>query len=117
VSKEDRGAAAEHVLRPGEALRARAGAGNAGGMRGGSGGGGATWRGSKRPARGREGGGQGAGGHVAWLRAARGRPVRGTWPARAAGHRADRKQSRGAGGRRRGLSCNFPKVQGLHYKA
>jgi hypothetical protein len=35
VSKEDRGAAVEHVLRPGGALRARAGAGNDGGIRGG----------------------------------------------------------------------------------
>jgi hypothetical protein len=117
VSKEDRGAAAEHVLRPGEALRARAGVGNAGGTRGGLGSGGTTWRGRERLARGLEGGWQGAGGHVAWLRAARGRPVRGTWPARVAGCRAERKQSRGAGGRRRGLSCNFPKVQGLHCKA
>jgi hypothetical protein len=99
VSKEDRGAAAEHVLRPGEALRVRAGAGNTGGTRGGSSGGGATWRGREKPAQGREGGGQGAGGHVARLRAVRRRPVRGTWPARAAGRRAERKQSRGAGGR------------------
>jgi hypothetical protein len=84
VSKEDRGAAAEHVLRPGEALHARAGAGDTGSRRSGSGGGGAMWRGRERPARGREGSGQGAGGHVARLRAMRGRPVRGTWPARAA---------------------------------
>jgi hypothetical protein len=54
---------------------------------------------------------------VARLRAARGRPVRGTWPARAAGRRAERKQSGEAGGRRRGFNCNFPKVQGLHCKA
>jgi hypothetical protein len=50
VSKEDHRAAAEHVLRPGEAPRARARAGDAGGMHGGSGGGGATWRGGSRPA-------------------------------------------------------------------
>jgi hypothetical protein len=37
VSKEDHRAAAEHVLRLGEAQRARAGAGDAGGTRGGSG--------------------------------------------------------------------------------
>jgi hypothetical protein len=42
VSKEDHKAAAEHVLRLGEAQHMRAGAGDAGGMRGGSGGGGAT---------------------------------------------------------------------------
>jgi hypothetical protein len=50
LSKEDRRATAEHVLRPREALRAGAGAGDAGGMRGGSGGGGATWRGGNKPA-------------------------------------------------------------------
>jgi hypothetical protein len=96
VSKEDRGAGAEHVLRPGGALRTRAGAGNAGGTRGGSGGGGTTWRGRERPARGREGDGQGTGGHVAWLRVARARPVRGTWPARAAGGRAQRNRGGGS---------------------
>jgi hypothetical protein len=82
VSNKGRGAATEHALRPGEALHAQAGVGDAGGTRGGSGGGGATWRGGSRPARGREGGRQGAGGHVAQLKAARGRWVRGTWPAK-----------------------------------
>jgi hypothetical protein len=53
VSKVEHRAATEHVLRPGEALRARAGAGDAGGTRGGSGGGGATWEKQGRPARGR----------------------------------------------------------------
>jgi hypothetical protein len=57
VSKEDHRAAAEHVLRLGEAQHARAGAGDAGGTRGGSGGGGATWRGEERAS-----GGQGSGG-------------------------------------------------------
>jgi hypothetical protein len=95
VSKEDHGAAAEHVLRPGEALHVRAGAVNAGGMRGVSGGGSATCGGRSRPARGREGGGQGTGGHVARLRAARGRPVHGTWPARAAV--VGRRENRGGG--------------------
>jgi hypothetical protein len=33
------------------------------------------------------------------------------------GGRAEKKTEQGAGGRRRGLSCNIPKVQGLHYKA
>jgi hypothetical protein len=113
VSKQDCGAAAEHGLRPGEALRARAGAGDTGGTRGGSGGGGATWRGRERPARGREGGGQGAGVHVARPRAARGRPVRGTWPARVAGVGCRETEEEGTRGRRRGSVCNFPKVQGL----
>jgi hypothetical protein len=58
------------------------------------------WKSEEKPARGREGGGQGAGGHVARLKAAWGRPVRGTWLARAAGRRAERKQSRGAAGAR-----------------
>jgi hypothetical protein len=106
VSKEDRGAAAEHVLRLGEALHARAGAGNAGG----SGGSGASWRGREGPTRGLEGGGQGVGGHVAWLRAVRGRPVRGTWPARAAGSRAEKTESRGLEVHERGSVCNFSKV-------
>jgi hypothetical protein len=96
VSKEDHGAAAEHVLRPGEALRVRAGAGYTGGTRGGSGGGGASWRGWERPVRGREDGGQGAEGHVARLRVARGWPVRGTWLTRAVGSGASR--NRGAEG-------------------
>jgi hypothetical protein len=48
VSKEDHRAAPEHVLRPGEAQCARVGAGDAGGTRGGLGGGGATWRGPAR---------------------------------------------------------------------
>jgi hypothetical protein len=50
VSKKDRRATAEHVLRPREVLRMRAGAGDVGGMRGGSGSGGATWRGGNEPA-------------------------------------------------------------------
>jgi hypothetical protein len=43
VGKEGHRATAEHVLRPGEALHVRAGAGDVGGTRGGSGSGGATW--------------------------------------------------------------------------
>jgi hypothetical protein len=50
VSNEGCGAATEHALRPGEALRAQVGAGDTGGTRGGSGGSGATWRGGSRPA-------------------------------------------------------------------
>jgi hypothetical protein len=78
VSKEDHRAAVEHVLRPRGAQSARAGVGDAGGTRGGSGGDDTTWRGGSRPARGREGGGQGAGGHVAQGKAVRGRQMRGT---------------------------------------
>jgi hypothetical protein len=111
VSKEDCGAAVEHVLRPGEALHVRAGAG-AGGTRGGSGGGGAMWRGRERPARGREGGGKGAGGHVAQLRAARGRPVRGTWLARAAGVGRRETEEEGTRDRRRGICLQFPESVG-----
>jgi hypothetical protein len=53
VSKEGRGAATEYILRLGEALHARAGAGVAGGTRGSSGGDGATWRGEERASAGR----------------------------------------------------------------
>jgi hypothetical protein len=69
MGKQDNRATAERVLRPGEALRARAGDGDAGGTRGGPGGGGATWEKQGRPARGREGGGQG--GEGTWLGAVR----------------------------------------------
>jgi hypothetical protein len=51
-------ATAEHALRPGGALRPRAGAGDASSTRGSSGGGSATWGEQKRPARGREGSGR-----------------------------------------------------------
>jgi hypothetical protein len=67
----------------------------AGGRRGGSGGGGATWRGRSRLARAGEAAARVLGRLVARLRAARGRPVRGTWPARAAGRRAEKQRSRG----------------------
>jgi hypothetical protein len=66
----------------------------AGGRRGGSGGGGATWRGRSTPARAGEAAARVLGLHVAWLRAARGRSVHGTWPARAVGRRA--QKNRGA---------------------
>jgi hypothetical protein len=61
VSKEDHRAAAEHVLRLGEAQHVRAGAGDAGGTRGGSGGSGAMWRGEERASGGRGSGGADAG--------------------------------------------------------
>jgi hypothetical protein len=95
VSKEDRRAIAEHVLRPREALHARAGAGDAGSMRGGSGGGGVTWRGGNKPVRGRGATARVLGWHVAQLRAAWGRWVHGTWPARAAGRRREETEEPG----------------------
>jgi hypothetical protein len=52
-SKAIRRATAEHALRPEGALCTRAGAGDAGGTRGSSGGGSATCGEQKRPARGR----------------------------------------------------------------
>jgi hypothetical protein len=100
VSKEDRRAIADNVLRPREALRTRAGAGDAGGMRGGSGGSGATWRGGNKRAQGRGAAARVLGWHVAQLRAARGRWMHGTWPARAAGAAQRRNRGAGAGGRR-----------------
>jgi hypothetical protein len=61
----------------------------AGGSGGGSGDGGATWRGWGAAAR-------VLGWHVARLRAARGRPVRGTWPAKRRGRaRAETEEERG----------------------
>jgi hypothetical protein len=96
VSKEDHRAAAEHVLRPGEAQRARAGAGDAGGTRGGSSGGGATWRGEERASGGRGSGGGDAGAARGVRKAARRRRVHGTWPARAAG--AAQRRNGGAEG-------------------
>jgi hypothetical protein len=117
VSKEDHRATAEHVLRPGEALRARAGAGDAGGTCGGSGGGGATWRGGSRLARGRGAAVRVLGWHVAQLRAARGGgcAAHGRRGWRQSG--AEKTEEEGAGGRRWGLICYFPKVQGLLYNA
>jgi hypothetical protein len=50
--------------------------------------------------------------HVARGKAARGRPVSGTWPARAAGvERRENREPR-AGGRRRGICLQFPKRAG-----
>jgi hypothetical protein len=68
----------------------------AGGSRGGSGGGSATWRGRSRPARGREATVRVLGRHVARLRAARGWRVRGTWPAKRRDRaRAETEEERG----------------------
>jgi hypothetical protein len=100
VSKEDRRATAEHVLRPRETLRVRAGAGDTGSMRGGSGGCGATWSGGNKPSRGRGAAVRVLGWHVAQFKAARGWWVHGTWPARAAGAAQRRNRGARAGGRR-----------------
>jgi hypothetical protein len=68
----------------------------AGGVRGGSGVGGTTWRARSRPARAGE-----AAARVLGARGAKrgdaGQWVLGTWPARAAGRWAERKRSKGAG--------------------
>jgi hypothetical protein len=117
MSKEDRGVAAAHVLRLGEVLRARAGAGNAGGTCGGSGGGGATWRGEERASAGWEAATRTLGRHVARGKAVQGRQRRGTWPGMAAGHRAEKTESRGLEVDEGGSVCNFPKVRGLLCKA
>jgi hypothetical protein len=80
VSKEGRRATAEHALRPGGVLHVRAGAGDAGSMRGGTGSGGATWGEQKRASAGLGRRRRGRGEHVDWCRAALGRRGRCTWP-------------------------------------
>jgi hypothetical protein len=92
VGKRGREEASVHVLKPRGVLHGRTGAGDAGGARGDSGGGGATWSG-------RGSGGQGVRGHVARLRVAPGRRVRGTWPARVAV--VGRRENRGGRGWRK----------------
>jgi hypothetical protein len=81
VSKDGHRATAEHALRPGGVLHARAGAGDAGGTRDGTGTVGATWGEQKRASAGLGRRLRGRGGHVDWCRAALGRRGRGTWPA------------------------------------
>jgi hypothetical protein len=78
-----------------EARRARAGAGKLGGARGGSSGGGATWRSRERVSMGWGAAGGVLERHVAQRRAARGSRSSGNRPARAAGL----AQREGAGGR------------------
>jgi hypothetical protein len=80
-------------------------------VRGGLGGGSATWRGRERASAGRVSGGRGAGGHVARRRAARGSWGSGKWPAKAAGSRA-RGRAGGTGGRQRRTSLEFSKNAG-----
>jgi hypothetical protein len=77
---------------PEEGTVVRAGAGELGGTRGGSGDGGATWRGEERANARWEAATQGLRRHVARGKAARGRRVRSTWPARAAGSDASRNR-------------------------
>jgi hypothetical protein len=67
MGKQDHRATAEPILRLREALRTRAGAGDAGGRCGSSGGGGATWGKQGRASAGSGRRWQGRGGHVAWL--------------------------------------------------
>jgi hypothetical protein len=87
------------------------------GMRGSSGSGGATWSGREGSSAGWGAAARVLGRHVAPRRAARGWPVLGTWPVKAAG--SSREENRGGGLEvdEGGLSCKFPKVQGLQYKA
>jgi hypothetical protein len=95
----------------------RAGAVKLGSARGGSGGGGATWKSEEGASRGREAAGGVQERHVARREAARGSWGSGTWPAKAAGA-AQRKTERGGlEVDEEGLFCNSPKVQGLYYKA
>ncbi|PVH34923.1 hypothetical protein PAHAL_7G065700 [Panicum hallii] len=54
--------------------------------------------------------------HVARRKAARGQLGLRKWSARVAGSRARAKQGRGLEVDEGGPSCNFPKVQGPHYK-
>jgi hypothetical protein len=65
VGKRGQEEASVHVLKPRGVLHGRTGDGDASGARGGSGGGGATWSGRGKPARGWGSGGQGVRGHVA----------------------------------------------------
>jgi hypothetical protein len=80
---------------PEEGTVARAGAGELGGARGSSGDGGATWRGREGCSAGWGAAARVMGRHVAPRRAARGRPVLGTWPVKVAG--VGRRENRGGG--------------------
>jgi hypothetical protein len=68
-----------------ETWRARAGAGKLGGVRGGSGDGGTTWRSAERASAGREAAGRVLERHMARREAAWGQLRLGTWPVGAAG--------------------------------
>jgi hypothetical protein len=86
-------------------------------VRGGSGGGGATWRGGEKPAEAGQAVGAGAGGHVVWRGAARGQLGLGKRPAKAAGSWARAEQGEGLEVEDRDLSAIFQIMEGLHYKA
>jgi hypothetical protein len=83
VSEQGREEASVCVLKPREVLHGRTGAGDAGGTRGGSGGGGVTWSGRGKPMQGRGSGGADAGA---------------THGARQGGTGATQRRSRGAEG-------------------
>jgi hypothetical protein len=72
-----------------------------GGMRGGSGSGGATWRSEERASAGWGAVARVLGRHVAQREAVRGQLVLGTWPARAAGLGREKNRERATGGRQR----------------
>jgi hypothetical protein len=69
--------------------------GEHGGARGGSGDGGATWRGEERASARWEAAAQGLGRHVVRGKVARGRRLRSTWPVRAVGSDASRNRGEG----------------------
>jgi hypothetical protein len=83
----------------------------AGGVRGGSGDGGATWRGGEKPAEAGQAVGTGVGGHVA-----RGQLGLGKRPAEAAGSRARAEQGEGLEVEDRDLSAIFQKCRGSTVK-
>jgi hypothetical protein len=107
VSRDDHRVATEEDLRSGGALRARAGAGDTGGTRGSTGGGGTTWKERGQPARGR-------GRHVDGRRAALGQR---TWLARAAAARGRETEEIEGEVDEGGLDCKFQKEQGPHCNA
>jgi hypothetical protein len=76
--------------------------------------GGSTWQGKGEPAEVARAVGGAAKRHVERERAALGSRASGEWLARVAGTAQRRNRGARAGGGRRGLTCDFPKVQGPH---
>jgi hypothetical protein len=114
VSREDHRVVAEQDLRSGGALRVRAGAGDAGGTRGSTGGGGgATWKERGRPVQAWGRRRRGRGRHVDGRRAALRRRGWRTWLAGAAAAARAEKQRRRGRGRRRGTGLQFPEKTGI----
>jgi hypothetical protein len=104
----------QHVLRPGEALRARAGAGNGGGMRGSRQELWWPWHARRRTARKGSRPGEGEGRRVESARAGGGaeEELERRWAALTAGGRGEaEEQSRGARGRRRGEGVRGTRLQ------